>query len=397
MPCLVDNNAIGLKAIQILCNDLFLYYFLNRIKLENYSRATTVPSVRKSDIDEIKFPIPSLSEQRAIAAKIEQLFSELDSGVENLKKAQAQLKVYRQAVLKWAFEGKLTEEWRKKQKDLPTAETLLAQIKTECEKKAEYSVKKAKSIAPITSEELAKLPQLANGWKWVKSGELYSFVTSGSRGWAQYYSESGAIFIRITNLDFDSIELDLKQDKIKYVNPPKGVEGKRTKVEEGDFLFSITGYLGMFAIAPKLDDAYVNQHVSLCRPTNGFNKKFFGYWAIAKSGGNYYINQLQKGATKAGLGLDDIQNFPVPFCSLKEQNQIVQDIEDRLSVCDKLEETIAQSLQKAESLRQSILKKAFEGKLLTKTELEEVRKAPDWEPAEKLLQRIKKEKENEKG
>jgi len=85
----------------------------------------------------------------------------------------------------------------------------------------------------------------------------------------------------------------------------------------------------------------------------------------------------------------------IPLLSPSEQQQIVQEIEERLSVCDKMEETIGQSLQKAESLRQSILKKAFAGKLLTKTELEEVRKAPDWEPAEKLLQRIKNE--NEKG
>ena len=206
--------------------------------------------------------------------------------------------------------------------------------------------------------------ELPQGWKWVKSGELFSYVTSGSRGWAKYYSDNGAIFIRITNMDFDSLELDLTESNIQYVNLPTNSEGVRTKVQEGDFLFSITGYLGMFAIAPKLENAYVNQHVCLCRPKEGFNKKYVGYWIISKSGGHHHLNQNQKGAVKAGLNLDDLKSFPVPLASLAEQDSIVQEIESRLSVCDKVEETITTSLAQAETLRQSILKKAFEGKLV---------------------------------
>jgi type I restriction enzyme S subunit len=85
--------------------------------------------------------------------------------------------------------------------------------------------------------------------------------------------------------------------------------------------------------------------------------------------------------------------MPFSFCSFQEQHQIVREIETRLSICDKLEETIAEALQKSEALRQSILKKAFEGKLLNEKELEEARNAPDWEPADKLLERINAEKE----
>ena len=120
----------------------------------------------------------------------------------------------------------------------------------------------------------------------------------------------------------------------------------------------------MFAIAPELENAFVNQHIALCRPKENFNKKYVGYWIISKSGGIHHLNLLRKGAVKAGLGLDDIKSFPVPLCSLEEQNSIVEEIESRLSVCDKLEETINASLKQAEALRQSILKQAFEGKLL---------------------------------
>ncbi len=331
-------------------NNKFLLYYLNQFNFYGFVSGTTRLKLTQSSLKQIPVPIAPLPEQMAIAAKIEQLFSELDNGIANLKAAKSKLEIYRQAILKQAFEGKLTNPKNQIQDDLPKS------------------------------------------WKWIQSGELFSFVTSGSRGWAKYYSDSGAIFVRITNLNFDTLELDLEDSKIQYVNPPANSEGMRTKIQEGDFLFSITGYLGMFAIAPKLDNAFVNQHISLCRPKSGFNKKFVGYWIIAKSGGNFYLNQSKKGAVKAGLNLDDLKNFPVPLAPIEEQNQIVQEIETRLSVCDKLNESIDQSLEKAQALRQSILKKAFEGKLLSQDELQNCRQQTDWEPAAKLLERVKNKK-----
>ena len=88
-----------------------------------------------------------------------------------------------------------------------------------------------------------------------------------------------------------------------------------------------------------------------------------------------------------------LHSLPIQLIPIAEQSKIVREIETRLSVCDKLEKTIAVALQKSKALRQSILKKAFEGKLLSEKALEEARNAPDWEPADKLLKRIKAEKE----
>ncbi|MEN6348257.1 MAG: restriction endonuclease subunit S [Syntrophomonas sp.] len=346
--------------------------------LNELQTGSSYPAVRDSDVFTQPIPLPPKPEQRHIVAKIEQFFSKLDNAVEILKTLQQQLRVYRQAVFTSAFEGKLTKKWRSSQNDLAISKDFKSLIT-----KNEYS--SASSIF-LTPDMI-----LPYDWEWVRSGDLFEFVTSGSRGWAKYYSDSGAIFLRITNLDFDSLELDLNGN-IQYVNPPPSSEGTRTRVQEGDFLFSITGYLGMFAIAPKLEEAYVNQHIALCRPLPGLNKRYLGYWIISKTGGYHYLNLLQKGATKAGLGLEDIRNFPIPLCSLAEQHEIVQEIESRLSVADKLKETIEQTLQQAEALRQSILKKAFEGRLLSEDELAEVRKEPDWEPARVLLERIKAQK-----
>jgi type I restriction enzyme S subunit len=333
----------GLAAIRYK-NWKYLFYFLNRIakQLDEKGTGTTFKAISGETIRETKFPFPNETIQQAIVSKIEELFSELDKGIEQLKTAQQQLKIYRQVVLKWAFEGKLTN-------------------------------------GNVKDGELPKK------WTWVKSGDLFDFVTSGSRGWAKYYANSGAIFLRITNLDFDSLNLDLDDNKIQYVNPPANSEGIRTKVQEGDFLFSITGYLGMFAIAPRLENAFVNQHIALCRPKAGFNKQFMGYWIISKSGGYHYLNKMTKGATKAGLGLDDIKNFPVPIAPFEEQNKIVQEIESRLSVADKMEESINQSLKHAEALRQSILKKAFEGKLVASDTIETVKQEAKVIPLERKV------------
>lgn len=336
-PFKVKSSAMKiLKPTSDLVNIKLAFYFMQTVHL----KSETHKRYWISEYSKLPIPLPPEKEQQRIFDKLEEVFTNLDKGIENLKTAKQQLKIYRQSVLKWAFEGKLTNK-------------------------------------NIVDGELPK------GWHWKKSNELFSFVTSGSRGWAKYYSNSGAIFIRITNLDFDSLDIDLAPEKIQYVNPPNNSEGLRTKVQEGDFLFSITGYLGMFAIAPKLENAFVNQHIALCRPKNDFNSKYVGYWIIAKSGGHHYLNKLQKGATKAGLGLDDIKDFPVPIAPILEQEKIVKEIESRLSVCDKIEEAIESSLQQSQALRISIIKKGFEGKL--------VKQNPKDESAEILLAKIRAE------
>lgn len=386
----------------------WLFYFLQLIDFATLAHATNMPSLPLSRAKAIRVPIAPTNEQTRIIASVEELLSKLEKGVESFKAAQEQLIVYRQAVLKHAFEGKLTEEWRKKHVDeLQPAEALLEKIKATREQRYRQqlddwkrSVKawetsgkegkkptkpgKPKELPPLTEEELSELPELPERWGWDKAGCLFESVTSGSRGWAKHYSDKGAAFIRITNLGFDSLKLDLSEEKIQHVDPPNNAEGLRTRVQEGDFLFSITGYLGMFAIAPKIDKAYVNQHIALAKPLSGFCKDYLGYYITAKTGGHHHLNRLTKGAVKAGLGLDDIRSFPFPMCSQEEQKKIVSKIESRLSVVESLEHDIANGLKQAEALRQSLLKKAFEGKLVPQD--------PNDEPASVLLERIKKEK-----
>ena len=397
--CFSQDNQGLIFYDNIVDANYALFYLYTAVFSFKYSgRGTTINGVTKNQLKNLFFRFPPLPEQRAIVAKIEQLFSELDSGVENLKKAQAQLKVYRQAVLKWAFEGKLTEEWRKKQKDLPTAETLLAQIKTEREKQAEKSNKKLKPIPPISKEELAKIPELPEGWCWVKIDVLHKnekhSVKAGPFGSAlkkEFYVESGyKVYGQEQVISGDSKIGDY------FINEEKYKELESCKIKPNDILISLVGTIGKVLILPEncLPGIINPRLIKISLNTHFYLPIFFKYYFESSFLKNIYKANAS-GTTMDVLNLGVITELPFTFCSVAEQQQIVQEIEDRLSVCDKLEETIAQSLQKVESLRQSILKKAFTGKLLTKTELEEVRNATDWEPAEKLLQRIKKE--NEKG
>jgi len=180
---------------------LACFILLKSLRLHQYDKLTAIPGLNRNDAYRLNVAIPSFTEQERIVEKIEELFSDLDQGIENLKTAQKQLKVYRQAVLKWAFEGKLTEEWRKRQSTLKTGEALLAQIKTERENRyqqqlAEWEEKvreweaigkvgkkpskpqQLKNFLSFTESDVSNLPQLPNSWLYVEIELFLAFKPS---------------------------------------------------------------------------------------------------------------------------------------------------------------------------------------------------------------------------
>ena len=137
----------------------YSYYFLTSLRLDQFDRSTAIPGLNRDDAYELVVLLPPLAEQRRIVAKIEELFSELDKGVENLEKVREQLKVYRQAVLKHAFEGNLTARWREQNKDkLEAPEQLLTRIKQEREANYERQIK-GWNAAVNEREENSKIGQ----------------------------------------------------------------------------------------------------------------------------------------------------------------------------------------------------------------------------------------------
>ena len=186
-------------------------------------------------------------------------------------------------------------------------------------------------------------------------------MTSGSRGWAQYYSDNGARFIRIGNLTRDGIKVDLSD--VQHVDLPDDVEGKRTQLKPNDVLVSITADLGSIGLVPdNIGDAYVNQHIAMVRFNNPTQGKFMA-WYLRSDYGQKDLLKNKRGGGKLGLGLDDIRDTKVPVMSDAEAAGILATIESRFSVCDSIEKTVDAALQQAEAMRQSILKRAFEGGL----------------------------------
>ncbi|HQU30642.1 MAG: restriction endonuclease subunit S [Planctomycetia bacterium] len=321
--CIVDNNAVGLKATEIICSDLFLFFFLKRIKLEKYSRATTVPSVRKSDIEELEIPLPPLPEQHRIVSKIEEIFSELDKGIESLKTAQQQLKIYRQAVLKWAFEGRLTHE----------------------------NVKDG---------------ELPEGWKWVKLGDKGKLVSGQHILEKDYNFSKDGIPYFTGPADFGNCFPSVS----KWTIYPKAIAKKN------DVLITVKGAgVGKINLM-NIEEAAISRQL-MAFSSLEIDIKYIYHFLASRF---HDFQRLGLGSTVPGIDRDTILNYQIPLCKLEEQTKIVSEIETRLSVCDKLEETITTALQQSESLRQGILKKAFEGRF--------VEQDPKDESASKLLERI---------
>lgn len=280
-----------------------LYYFRYfETQLSAKGTGTTFKAINQKLIKNLEIPIPPLNEQSRIVAHIEELFSELDKAVGTLKTTKEQLEVYRQAVLKDAF--------------------------SDFEKKD-----------PIRN--------------------LTTVVTSGSRGWAKYYSNSGALFVRIGNLTHSGIDIDFRD--IQHITPPDNAEGVRTRLQPNDVLVSITADLGSIGfVSEKVEEAYINQHIALVRFQNPVQGRFMA-WYLRSEYGQKDLLKNKRGGGKLGLGLDDIRDTPVPIVDDITATEIVDKVEEQLSVCDSIEKTIDIALTQADAMRQSILKQAFEG------------------------------------
>lgn len=329
-------GADGTKVLKIDNNisTKYIYYLLKVLvyKIEDKGYARHFQYLQKELI-----PLPPLPEQRAIVKKIEALFSSLDAGIADLKKAQDQLKIYRQAVLKKAFEG------------------------------------------------VSDFIELGNAGEWKGGGTPSTRVK-------EYWEEGNILWV--SSQDVKSRYITDTERKITEI----AIENSSTKwVESGSLLFVVrSGILRrIFPIAIAKTRLCVNQDIQTVNLSSKWNNEFV-YWFL--EGNEYDIRHTcaKDGTTVESVDVQKLKNYKIPVTSLENQAQIVKEIEARLSVCDAVEQQIKDSLTQAEALRQSILKKAFEGRLLSEVEIQACQQAPDYEPASVLLEKIKAEKEANK-
>jgi type I restriction enzyme, S subunit len=374
--------------------------------------------VSKSFFAEVEIPLPPLAEQQRIVDKIEELFSDLDNGIDSLKIAQQQLKVYRQAVLKWAFEGKLTAQWREEQKrlgKLESAEVLLAQIKAERERRYQQELEdwktaialweangkegkrpgkpsNFKDFRDLTHADTAALPPLPKDWFYIRAEEISDFITKGTTPQkGKLFDLKGDIpFIKVYNLTHQG-NLDFSINPTFVDNETHRKFLARSKVLPGDVLMNIVGPpLGKISLVPDLFNEWnINQAIVRFRVIDCLSNKYFKYYLLSQVTIERISSRAKATVGQFNLTLEICRDAEVPICSFAEQNQIVEELESRLSICDRLEAEIETNLKKAEALRQSILKQAFEGKLVPQD--------PNDEPASVLLERIKAEREAQKN
>ena len=298
----------------------YLYYFLlfNKPKLVQQGVGGAQPNISQTILKDLDLPIPPLETQHAIVSKIEELFSELDKGIAELKTAQQQLKTYRQSVLKSAFEGKLTNE-------------------------------------------NVKHGELPDGWKSKSLKDLVLKVEKVKR--KEVDENEGLIYLDIGGINNNSNRIE-NYKKYFWKDAPSRAQ---QIVKQNDILFStVRTYMKNIAIVDK--EIYNNQIASsgftVLRADSCVNYKYIYYNTISDVFLNP-LNELQTGTSYPAVRDSDVlsQTINLPL-SPEEQHRIVQEIESRLSVADKMEQSIQESLQKAEALRQSILKKAFCGELM---------------------------------
>ncbi|MDR3577203.1 MAG: restriction endonuclease subunit S [Anaerolineaceae bacterium] len=331
-----------LRANNAILPKLIFYYCLTKTFLEplnELQRGTSYPAVRDSDVRAQPFPLPPLLEQERIVAKIEELFTQLEAGTTALRCVQAELKRYKASVLKSACEGRLVPQ---DPSDEPAEEVLRRLGKV-----------------PREGDELPTLPER---WCWTKVGDLSRKIQYGTSEKANLDS-SGIPVLRMGNIQDGQLDFS----NMKYL--PIYTKGLNDLIlDDGDLIFNRTNsaeLVGKTAV-------YKNHHIKATFASYLIRVKFQGhcipdyisFYINSLLGRKFIASVVSQQVGQANVNGTKLANMTIPLPPLAEQLRIVAEVERRLSVIQELEGVVSANLKRAERLRQSILKRAFEGKLL---------------------------------
>jgi type I restriction enzyme, S subunit len=329
------TEIIPIKSGEYL-DSRFVFYNLKRKAFLDYveevSHGVNMPRLGTKQGKEAPFILAPLPEQIRIADKLDRLLASVNSAQSRLDNIPTLLKGFRQSVLAAATSGELTREWR-------------------------------------GNEIFGKK---------VSMDELSELVTSGSRGWAKFYSDVGSIFIRSQDINRD--ELDLSEPC--YVDLPDKVEGARTSVKANDLLITITGanVTKCARVKEEIVDGYVSQHVALIRLCNVQYAPYVEIALKSLGAGRKQLMEKAYGAGKPGLNLKNIRDVFFQLPELDEQKEIVRRVESLFALADSVEKQYQDAKARTDRLTQALLAKAFRGELVPQN--------PNDEPAEQLLARI---------
>jgi type I restriction enzyme S subunit len=361
--------------------------------VEAKMRGQAYPAINDADFADLPFPLPPLAEQSRIVAKVDELMALCDrleaargerdkrldhltaashyhlnncAGTEASRKQASfyinhlptitirpeQIPTLREAILNLAVCGRIILQ---NENDEPVSR-LLEQVRAEQQRLvATGAIPKFKVRSPDARAELAFEPP--KSWEPIAFGRLCNIVTSGSRGWAEYYAELGPKFIRAQNIRFGKLRLD----DLACVNPPKKSEGTRTQVSKGDLLVVITGagVTNPALLDIDLGEAYVSQHVALIKPTDRNLSPWLLLCLMAPMGGRAELVTRAYGAGKPGLNLDNIRSLVIPLPPMAEQHRIITKVNELMVLCDRLERQLTTAQTESSRLLAAVLHHAL--------------------------------------
>ncbi len=370
-------------------NFKFIYYILNSLNLAQLDKSTTIPGLNRENVYKQLVQLPPLDEQQRMVSKLEELLSSLEKSREQLDTSLKQLHIYRTSILKNAFEGQLTSDWRIYQENLKTQIELIDEInkfkQEQFNNKLNSGNRTNKLQKPVllnilSKKDLLDVVELPKSWIWTRLGELSDNIEYG-------YTEKatkepiGPKFLRITDIQNNLVNWD-SVPYCKISNERK----EKYLLQKGDLLFARTGATvgksHLIKFTPP--EAIYASYLIRVRLLEIVHREFISYFFQSE----FYWKQIsenQIGIGQPSVNGKKLSDLCIPVTSNCEQNQIVKILDNLMSKCENLEKSILESLDSIELMERSLLKKAINGSLVSQKDEDE--------SATILLKRIKAEKE----
>lgn len=394
--CVFESKNIRLRIPSAVANPAYLNYYLllagRSHFIRNLQQTVGMASINQDQLGALRLPLAPRREQDRIVAKIEELFSDLDAGVAALERAKAKLKRYRAAVLKAAVEGKLTEQWRAEHPTKETAADLLKRIlkqrRSRWEQEQLAAYQKAGKKPPANWQQKykepagpddASLPGLPKGWCWATVGQL-CFMDVGFAFKSAEFVDEGIRLLRGENIEPGA----LRWNDVRYWPNDNVADFCHLLINEGDIVLAMDRPLISSGLKIAMADAsdlpcLLVQRMARLRWIDP-RVSHFMYGSLQTHSFIAHLLGEQTGTQLPHISAAGIGSFLTPLPPFREQTVIASESDRRLSLIQKAESQIDADLQRSRRLRQSILKRAFEGALVPQDQNDE--------PASALLARI---------
>lgn len=402
-PALVNQHIFKVVPDETVMTKGLLFFWLKQaiqeLQKTDHLHGSTMMHINRGPFMAHQVPLPPRAEQTRIVAKLEELLSDLDAGVAELKTAQKKLAQYRQSLLKAAVEGALTAEWRTKNTPSETGAQLLERILLE--RRARWEAKQLakfkeqgktppkdwqKKYPEPVRPDTTDLPELPEGWVWVSGEQLCEFITKGTTPPKELDADGVRTipFLRVTNLT-DRGELDLTDKVFVSEETHKGFLA-RSVVYPGDVLMNIVGPpLGQVAVVPSTFSEWnINQAIAIFRAVDGVLSAFICRYLLSSVAQQWLKVRSKTTAGQTNLTLEVCRSLPIPLPPEAEQQALLASLDVSLDSMSSQASSIEIALKQSTAQRQNILRAAFAGELVPQD--------PNDEPASALLERIRAER-----